>query len=185
MLTEKQNEIIEQIKQEFEAHNHAIDLRKKSKSIFGFESIISESQEKEDLIKETEHMNVVNYNVIREKVLADIELLNEELELLGFWAHVGSDNEISPSGRVRTWYFRISKLNAQSNQERNLMSFNIFIDCKKLTLRKKEIPGILQILPTFRYRYCGNFADDLPELFKNDTVKDSLLEYYERFIKNN
>lgn len=184
MLTEKQNEIIEQIKQEFEAHNHAIDLRKKSKSIFGFESIISESQEKEDLIKETEHLNVVNYHVIRDKVLTDIGLLNEELETIGFWAHFAPENRIDPTGRTRIWYFRISKVNAESNQERNLMSFMIYIDTKELTCRDKVVNGMSQILPTFRYGYSSHFSEVLPKLFKNNRVKDDLLEYYERYIKN-
>jgi len=59
MLTEKQNQIIDQIKQEFENHNQVIDLRKNQKSRFNFESIISEIQRREDFISELKQITEI------------------------------------------------------------------------------------------------------------------------------
>lgn len=181
MLTEKQHEIIEQIKQEFESHNQVIDLRKKDSSLFNFEGIISHVQERDDFIAEQYASNIANYRAVELSVLDEIDILNKELKLLGFVAYLRE--EYNKHGNIWNWQVYLSKINASSNQDRNLMTLGVHIDYEELFFKDKRISGHHRIFPTYKYGYSNYAAKDMVSLFKIDKVREHLTRYWERYNK--
>ena len=108
MLTEKQNQIIDEIKQEFESHNELINSRKQTSSLLNLESIISDIEERDNLIEEMMVINLSNYGAIQVKVEEEIEVLNRELKVLGFEAELIFKQD--PKGSIRHWNVYLSKI---------------------------------------------------------------------------
>lgn len=180
MLTEKQNEIIEQIKQEFESHNRSIDLRKKSSSLLNLQTIISDIQERDDLIEEQYAMNLANYKVVEQQVLEEVKVLNDELKVLGF--HAEFYPHFDPKGGTTIWDVRLSKINAESKEHKNFMVLYIEIKRNHYTyFKEKRIDNLCQILPQYDWRYSNYRASNFVALLKNDYVRDHLSHYWEKF----
>lgn len=180
MLTEKQNEIIEQIKQEFESHNQSIDLRKKSSSLLNLQTIISDIQERDDFIEEQHAINLANYKVVEQQVLEEVKVLNDELKVLGF--HAELDVHVDRKGSTHNWGVRLSKINAESGEHKNFMA--LYIEIKRnhyIYFKEKRIDHLWQILPQYEWRYSNYRASNFVALLKNDYVRDHLSHYWEKF----
>ena len=180
MLTEKQNEIIEQIKQEFESHNRSVDLRKKSSSFLNLQTIISDIQERDDYIEEQYAINLANYKVVEQQVQEEIKVLNDELKVLGFYAELHT--HFDPKGGSCSWDVRLSKINAESSQHKNFMALHIEIKrTQYVFFKEKRIDNLCQILAQYDWRYSNYRASNFVALLKNDYVRDHLSYYWEKF----
>jgi hypothetical protein len=180
MLTLKQNEIIEQIKQEFENHNQVIDLRKQSSSLLDLQTIISDIQERDDFIEETMVTNLANYKVIKEKVEEEIVVLNRELEVLGFCAYLNLS--VNPRGRVSHWNVHLNRI--ESNECKNFMTIGIQITRDDHAyFNKKQIDNLSIISTQHTWYYNHHSATNVISLLKNDYVRDHLSYYWEKFNK--
>ena len=181
MLTQKQNEIIDQIKQEFESHNELINSRSQTSSILNLGSIISDIQERDDLIEEQMAINIANYKVIETKVREEVHVLNRELEVLGFYAVL--ESRYHARGDVSQWTLAISKKCAELNAEKRFMHIYLNIGRDYLKFKGKRIDDIYQILTNYRWSYSNYSSEDLMSLMKNETVREHLANYWERFNK--
>lgn len=180
MLTQKQIEIIEQIKQEFESHNQAIDLRKKSSSLLNLQTIISDIQERDDYIEQQHVINLANYKVVEQQVREEVKALNNELEVIGF--HAELHPQFDPKGSINLWDVRLSRINVESRE--HFMSLYVVIKTNYYVyFKEKRIDNICQILPQYKWRYCNYSCDNFVALFKNDRVRDHLAHYWEKFNK--
>ena len=180
MLTLKQNEIIEQIKQEFESHNQVIDLRKQSSSLLNLQNIISDIQERDDFIEETMVTNLANYKVIKEKVEEEIVVLNRELEVLGFCAELNLS--VNPRGRVSHWNVHLNRI--ESNECKNFMNLVIAITLNDhVYFNEKQIDNLCLVSSDYVWRYNHYSATNVISLLKNDYVRDHLSYYWEKFNK--
>ena len=183
MLTLKQTEIIEQIKQEFESHNQVIDLRKQSSSLLNLNTIISDIQERDDFIEEQMAINLANYKVIKEKVEEEVAVLNRELEVLGFCADLTTS--VNPRGRVSHWNVHLSKINTDSKECINFMTIGILITRDDhVQFNKKQIDNLSAISTLYTWYYGSYRATNVISLLKNDYVRDHLSYYWEKFNKN-
>lgn len=180
MLTQKQNEIIEQIKQEFESHNQIIDLRKKSSSLLNLQTIISDIQERDNLIEEQYAINLANYRVVEQQVLEEVKVLNDELKVLGF--HAELHVRVDCKGSTHNWDVRLSKINAESRERIDFMVLHLEIKRNHYVyFKEKRIDNLWQILPEYKWRYSSYTASNVIALLKNDYVKDHLGYYWEKF----
>lgn len=180
MLTEKQNEIIEQIKQEFESHNRSIDLRKKSSSLLNLQTIISDIQERDDFIEEQYAINLANYKVIEQQVREEVKVLNDELKVLGFYGTLYP--HVDQKGSIHSWDVRLSKINSESKEQINFMALHIQIKRNHYTyFKEKRIDNLWQILPQYEWRYSNYRGSNFVALLKNDYVRDHLSYYWEKF----
>jgi hypothetical protein len=182
MLTTKQNEIIEQIKQEFESHNQVIDLRKQRTSLFNFESIISDIQEKEDFLAEQAKINIASYATIEYQVYQELKLLNNELKVLGLVASLYAN--VSEKGSCFDWSVFLSKINAKTNHDKNLMSINVIIEREKLSHKAKIIEGFWNVIPKYQWRYSSYISKDIVTLMKNEYIREHLTSVWQRSIKD-
>lgn len=181
MLTQKQNEIIDQIKQEFESHNELINSRKQTSSILNLESIISDIEERDNLIEEMMVINLSNYGAIQVKVEEEIEVLNRELKVLGFEAELIFKQ--NPKGSIRHWNVYLSKINAQKSAEESFMSIEVNIEVSDIYFKGKPIDDIVKILPKYNWKYSKYTSEDVISLMKNETIREHLANYWERFNK--
>jgi hypothetical protein len=181
MLTQKQNQIIDEIKQEFESHNELINSRKQTSSLLNLESIISDIQERDNLIEEMMVINLSNYGAIRVKVEEEIELLNRELKVLGFEAELFFKQ--NPKGSIRHWNVYLSKINAQKNAEESFMSMEVNIEVSDLYFKGKPVDDIVKILPKYKWGYGMYTSEDVISLMKSETIREHLAKYWERFNK--
>jgi hypothetical protein len=182
MLTTKQNEIIEQIKQEFESHNQVIDLRKQSSSLLNLQTIISDIQERDDFIEETMVTNLANYRVIKEKVQEEIVVLNRELEVIGFCADISPN--ANPRGRVSHWNVRLNRIDSESKECINFMTLVISITINDhIYFNEKRIDDLCLVSSDYTWRYNHYSATNVISLLKNDYVRDHLSYYWEKFNK--
>lgn len=180
MLTTKQNEIIEQIKQEFESHNQVIDLRKQSSSLLNLNTIISDIQERDDFIEEQMSINLANYKVIKEKVEEEIVVLNRELEVLGFCADLKMT--VNPRGNVCHWNVNLNTI--ESNEYKNFMNLVIAITTNEdVYFNGKRIHKLCLVSSDYTWRYDHYSTTDVISLLKNDYVRDHLSYYWEKFNK--
>lgn len=183
MLTEKQNQIIEQIKQEFENHNQSIDLRKKSSSLLNLQTIISDVQERDDYIEEQYAINLANYKVVEQKVQEEIKVLNDELKVLGFHAELYT--HIDHKGSYHSWDVRLSKINGTRREHEYFMVLHVEIKINSnIYFKEKRISNLWQILPQYEWRYSNYRASNFVALLKNDYVRDHLSYYWEKFNNN-
>jgi hypothetical protein len=182
MLTPKQNEIIEQIKQEFESHNDSINSRKKSSSLLNLETIISDIQERENLIEEQFAINLANYRAVYEKVQEEIEVLNRELKVLGFYACL-LRNRYDSKGEVDKWGIDLITINPQNDGQKRFMSMYVQLKRNHVYFRGKRIDNLHEILPQYTWHYSNYRADNVISLMKNDYLKEHLGYYWERFNK--
>lgn len=181
MLTQKQNEIIDQIKQEFESHNELINSRSQTSSILNLESIISDIEERDNLIEEMMVINLSNYGAIQVKVEEEIEVLNRELKVLGFESELIFKQ--NPTGSIRHWNVYLSKINPQKNAEESFMSIEVNIEASDIYFKGKPIDGIVKILPKYNWKYSRYTSEDVISLMKNETIREHLANYWERFNK--
>ena len=183
MLTPKQTEVIEQIKQEFESHNELINSRKQSSSLLNLQTIISDIQERDDFIEETMVTNLANYRVIKEKVQEEIVVLNRELEVIGFCADISLN--ANPRGRISHWNVYLSKINAESKECINFMTIGInIIRDDHAYFNEKQIDNLSIISTQYTWFYNHYSATNVISLLKNDYVRDHLSYYWEKFNKN-
>lgn len=182
MLTTKQNEIIEQIKQEFESHNQVIDLRKQSSSLLNLQTIISDIQERDDFIEEAMVANLANYRVIKEKVQEEIVVLNRELEVIGFCADISPN--ANPRGRIVHWNVHLSKINTESKECINFMTLVIQITINDhVYFNEKRIDDLCLVSSDYTWRYNHYSNTNVISLLKNDYLRDHLSYYWEKFNK--
>ena len=181
MLTEKQNQIIEQIKQEFENHNQVIDLRKNQKSRFNFESIISEIQRREDFISELKQINIAEYNVIEANVREEIEVLNSELEILGFVAEL--EPKHSATGGIDKWMIHIGKIGAEKIHDKRIAWIEVYINRTEILFVGKKIEGYYRVNTNYTFSFNG-YIGSFSALFKNERVRERLAFLWEVHIKN-
>lgn len=182
MLTQKQNEIIEQIKQEFESHNQVIDLRKQSSSLLNLQTIISDIQERDDFIEEQMTTNLANYRVIKEKVEEEIAVLNRELKVLGFCADLRMT--VNPRGNVCHWNVHLNRIDAESNEYKNFMTLVIAITTNDhVYFNEKLIDKLCLVSSEYTWRYNHYSATNVISLLKNDYLRDHLSYYWEKFNK--
>ena len=181
MLTQKQNQIIDEIKQEFESHNELINSRKQTSCLLNLESIISDIEERDNLIEEMMVINLSNYGAIRVKVEEEIEVLNRELKVLGFEAELIFKQD--PKGSIRHWNVYLSKINAQKNAEKWFMSMEVNIRVSDPYFKGKPVDGIVKVLPNYKWRYSRYTSEDVISLMKNETIREHLAHYWEKFNK--
>ena len=182
MLTPKQNEIIEQIKQEFESHNELINSRKKSSSLLNLQTIISDIQERDEFIEEQHAINLANYKVVEQQFLEEVKVLNRELEVIGFRGEPYVN--IHPNGSSHVWNVNLSKINSELNEHKNFMT--LYVEVKRnhyIYFKEKRIDNLWQILPQYEWRYSNYRGSDFVALLKNDYVRDHLAHYWEKFNK--
>ena len=181
MLTLKQNEIIEQIKQEFESHNELINSRKQSSSLLNLNTIISDIQERDDFIEEQMSINLANYRVVKEKVEEEIAVLNRELKVLGFCADLKMS--LNPRGNICHWNVNLNRI--ESNEYKNFMTLVISITTNDhVYFNEKRIDKLCLVSTQYTWFYGGYRATNVISLLKNDYVRDHLSNYWEKFNKN-
>ncbi len=181
MLTEKQNQIIDQIKQEFENHNQVIDLRKNQKSRFNFESIISEIQRREDFISELKQINIAEYKVIEANVREEIEVLNSELKTLGFVAELESKH--SATGEIKKWMIHIGKIGAETIHDKRIEWIEVYISTTEILFVGKKIEGYYRVNPNYSFCFNGYWGS-FESLFKKERVRERLAFLWELHVNN-
>lgn len=181
MLTEKQNQIIDQIKQEFEKHNQVIDLRKNKTSLFNFEGIISEIQRREDFISELQKINIAEYNVIEANVREEIEVLNSELKTLGFVAEL--EPKYSATGGIDKWMIHIGKIGAETIHDKRIAWIEVHINRTEILFVGKKIEGYYRVNTNYTFSFNGCIGS-FPSIFKNERVRERLAFLWEVHIKN-
>ena len=177
MLTQKQNQIIDEIKQEFESHNELINSRKQTSSLLNLESIISDIEERDNLIEEMMVINLSNYGAIRVKVEEEIEVLNRELKVLGFEAKLIFKQ--NPKGSIRHWNVELYKISTG----KEFMSMEVNIRVSDLYFKGKPVDGIVKILPKYKWGYSRYTSEDVISLMKNETIREHLAHHWERLNK--